>query len=178
MDTAVFYFLNHLPHPGWADQISLWIDVLGDRTVAFVLIGLWLVVSVLRRRSQSTRQAACFLTAFILAAILVYFLKNGFDRPRPYLVLSDVYYLGDTSSYGSFPSGHATAFGAWAFFTQIWNVRGKWIWLGVALVGGVSRVYQGVHFPSDVLAGWLLGAAVTFFVSIAYRRVFGYNRAG
>jgi undecaprenyl-diphosphatase len=91
-------------------------------------------------------------------------LKLGFDRPRPDLVahLVDIHTL-------SFPSGHAmlsavTYLTLGALLARVDGHRAvKFYILGVAvaltLVVGISRVYLGVHWPSDVLAGWCAGAA-------------------
>ena len=91
-------------------------------------------------------------------------LKLGFDRPRPDLV---EHLTHATSS--SFPSGHATL-SATAYLTlgllmaqahRRRRVKGL-ILLGavaVTVLVGVSRVYLGVHWPTDVFAGWCLGAA-------------------
>ncbi|MCQ4083335.1 phosphatase PAP2 family protein [Streptomyces sp. RB6PN25] len=76
----------------------------------------------------------------------------------------------DSATAASFPSGHAVA-AATACVTLLWlmrlyGVRGQW-WTAAVAIGAVSatgvgftRLYLGVHWPSDVLAGWLLGAAV------------------
>ncbi|HET9231720.1 MAG TPA: phosphatase PAP2 family protein [Vitreimonas sp.] len=91
-------------------------------------------------------------------------LKVGFSRPRPDLVAHAV----DVTSM-SFPSGHAMlsavtylTLGAMLARTQT-QQRGRIYILGAAvlitLVIGLSRIYLGVHWPTDVLAGWCLGAA-------------------
>jgi undecaprenyl-diphosphatase len=95
-------------------------------------------------------------------------LKLGFDRPRPDLVahLVDIHTL-------SFPSGHAmlsavTYLTLGALLARVDARRAvKFYILGVAvaltLVIGISRLYLGVHWPSDVLAGWCAGAAWAMF---------------
>jgi undecaprenyl-diphosphatase len=107
------------------------------------------------------------MTAFVLAATLgglavSSLLKSAFDRPRPSVVphLSQVY----TSS---FPSGHSMMSAVvyltlGALLAQIADRRRlKFYALAVAVLlavlVGVSRVYMGVHYPTDVLAGWTAG---------------------
>ena len=110
-------------------------------------------------------QAALFLVAAIGGGTLVStLLKLGFDRPRPDLVAHAV----DTYT-ASFPSGHAlmsavTYLTLGALLARIEEHRRvKLYLLGVAValtvLIGISRVYLGVHWPTDVLAGWSIGAA-------------------
>lgn len=74
----------------------------------------------------------------------------------------------------SFPSGHAYAslitYGLLAFIT--WRfVRSSWRWpvtiglIVLILLVGISRIYLGAHFPSDIIGGWILGAMILFFIT-------------
>jgi undecaprenyl-diphosphatase len=109
-------------------------------------------------------RAAAFISASVAGALALSFaLKHSFDRPRPDLVphLSEVL----TSS---FPSGHSMlsaavylTLGALLARLQTSLVLKAYVllWaLFAAFLTGVSRVYVGVHWPTDVLAGWAAGA--------------------
>jgi undecaprenyl-diphosphatase len=124
---------------------------------------------------------------FVLAAMaggqfLSSVLKLGIDRPRPELVshLAEVYTL-------SFPSGHAmmsavTYLTLGALLARVVRGRPLKIYvLGVAVLAtflvGASRVYLGVHWPSDVLAGWCAGAAWAMLCWLAARLVLGRGQS-
>jgi membrane-associated phospholipid phosphatase len=86
-------------------------------------------------------------------------LKMALSGPRPYWVSSRVLPLAAETSFGA-PSGHSQiSAGVWGI-AAAW-LRKPWAWIVAALVVfliGFSRMYLGVHFPHDVLTGWLLGA--------------------
>lgn len=111
------------------------------------------------------KRTAAFLVVSAVAsgAILSETLKLGFARPRPDLVA----HFAEVQS-GSFPSGHAmlsaiaylTLGALLARFNAERSAKGVLLGLAVlvTLMVGVSRVYLGVHWPTDVLAGWSIGA--------------------
>ena len=124
-----------------------------------------------RRRWHAGIMATTVLFAFVSSETL----KKLYDRPRPALVPHGSYVYSS-----SFPSGHSTLSAA-TFLTLAVLIaslepnRGtKWMVFALAalLVLGIgfSRVYLGVHWPSDVLAGWSLGAAWALAAWIALQR--------
>ena len=106
------------------------------------------------------------LAALILIAITdqvsSHLLKPLIARPRPCHGVEGarvIYHCGKTFA---FPSGHATnSMGAAIFFGLIYR---RWIWalLAFALVNSYSRIYLGVHYPLDILGGWVLGGALAW----------------
>lgn len=89
------------------------------------------------------------------------FAKLAFHAPRPYWLSGEVRAFSTETSYG-IPSGHAqNATSVWFFLAD--TVRKRWAWAAataIVLLISLSRVYLGVHFITDVLVGWALGAAV------------------
>jgi undecaprenyl-diphosphatase len=147
--------------PWWVETIFRDLTSLGSTTVLTIVtlgaIGFLLI--------DGKRAAALFVLAAIAGGALVStLLKNVFARPRPELVA----HLVDVRSL-SFPSGHAmlsavTFLTLGAVLARVQSRRRlKAYLLGVAvlltLLVGISRVYLGVHWPTDVLAGWCAGAA-------------------
>ena len=99
----------------------------------------------------------------LLSANFNYILKLLFHGPRPYWYSSRVLALSSESTFG-IPSGHAqNAAAVWGLLAAA--LRRRWAWaiaLALILTIGLSRIYLGVHFPSDVLIGWLIGAALVW----------------
>jgi undecaprenyl-diphosphatase len=123
-----------------------------------VALAAWLVAQGARRL------AAWAITTLVAAGLLDVLLKVVIDRPRPSLPSAIAHVPG-----GSFPSGHAlTAVVGTATIVLILLpvLNGAWravAWVAavlISLLSGACRVLLGVHYVSDVLAGWIIGAAI------------------
>lgn len=126
--------------------------------VAAVPVGM-VVAGMLNKDKFLVRHGYADAAAVIVSGGLTYLLKYAVDRDRPYYTYPDIIKKDDVKT-SSFPSGHtATAF---ATATSVSLAYPKWYviapsftWAGVV---GYSRMHLGVHYPSDVLAGALIGS--------------------
>jgi undecaprenyl-diphosphatase len=109
--------------------------------------------------------------AALLGAATSAMLKEVFERLRPPLADPTVTALVVTPGGYSFPSGHATTAFAAAAAVGTLHPRLRWPLLGVAATVGFSRVYLGVHYGLDVLAGAALGTAIGIGIALAVRRL-------
>ena len=169
-DVPLLEFAHAAANAG-LDRVLLVVTHLGYEwfVVPFdVLLVLWLAA---RRRVREGLFAALALGG---SALLNLAAKPVFARVRPDLWTS----LAPEHSF-SFPSGHAMGSMtlAWVVLLLAWRTRWRWPVLLVAvpfaLLVGLSRVYLGVHFPSDILAGW---AAASMWAVASFLAVFHHHR--
>ena len=132
------------------------ISWIGGGTPRWVLVGL---IAAAVRYWGGRRPALAIVAAVLFANIASSLLKAALDRPRPDLIA----HLDHVSS-ASYPSGHATSAAALyltlALLAPVHWRRATWT-IAVLMIGltGLSRVTLGVHWPSDIVGGILLGAA-------------------
>lgn len=157
------------------DASAIDLTALGSSTVLTLV---WMIASVLFLLGRDLRGCLQLLLTAAGAALWTTLLKQVLERERPALALR----LIETSGF-SYPSGHSLAsaslYLAMALLVSRHLAHGaaRVVCVGMAallaLVIGASRAYLGVHYPSDILAGLLLGASWTLSISA----VFSYLRA-
>ncbi len=137
--TPVMKFVSFLGNKGW-----FWI------VLALVLL------AMNRTRRCGIEMAAAMLMMFIIGNLI---LKNAFDRVRPFDIHEALVPLGAIPSDASFPSGHTMQ--AFAASTAIFANNRRWGAAALVLASliAVSRMYNGMHYPTDVIAGLALGIA-------------------
>lgn len=178
-DESVLRWLDGFRTP-FLDEAALEVTSLGNGIVLIVLV---LVASVFLWQTHHRWSVYLLLIAALGGKFLNSVLKGWFDRPRPSIVEHV-----DVVHSMSFPSGHAMAslvvYGSVAYVVgrlepTVLLRRTTWALASLLILAiGVSRMYLGVHYPSDVLAGFVAGLAWLAFVSAGFTavRFFAYRR--
>lgn len=163
-----FVILNGLQslHTPLLDAVLRFITGLGDAGKVWIVCALLLCLSKRYRKAGIT-----MLLALVLEHTLCSAIKMVVQRPRPFVVNPSVSLLiGGASGY-SFPSGHTASSFAAAMTLFFGKERKLFVPMFVlAVLIAFSRMYFYVHYPTDVLAGMVLGSAVAWLACRLYSR--------
>ena len=165
LDVALFRFVNQTLSNPVFDVVMPWLS--GNRL--FVPLVLLAGAGLIWR---GRGRAACFLFLLALAVgvtdgLVCNTLKHALGRARPCAALDQVRLLGGCGGSGSMPSAHAANWFAGAMVAFLFRRRSWRVMVPLAGAVSFSRVYNGVHYPSDVLVGAILGAGTGFAVVFA-----------
>ena len=156
IDFSILDFIQENIRNTFLDPVMAVLGYLGEAGAVWIILGIVLLFF------RKTRPAGvCMLAAMALGYLIGDIgIKHLVARPRPFLVNTDVdLYINAPTSH-SFPSGHSTA--SFAAVTSLFGMLKEKRWIAVcALVLAIlivfSRLYNYVHYPSDVLCGMILG---------------------
>ena len=126
----------------------------------YILLGIVLIY-MFKKNEDTKRLAKETIIAFIICTILFVVLKLIFQRPRPFDAFNELIPLVDKPSDYSFPSGHtACAFMVYDGLPKKYSI----LVFILAILVAFSRLYVGVHYPTDILAGIILAYIVYKFM--------------
>lgn len=170
-DSIIISFVQGFETPLVTSIMKVFSFIGGTKSVAVIsLLAIFFLYKVLKHRSE----LVLFIAVIAGAGLLFTTLKQMFHRARP-----DLHRLAEASNY-SFPSGHATmSFALYGILTfLLWRhipTRfGRTILIifsvFMILAIGISRIYLGVHYPSDIIAGYFISAFWLTFAIGFYQR--------
>ncbi len=161
-DSFLFNRIYGLSGHKFLDHFFYIVSRIGDGWVYAGLIILYIIF----KTSEALRLLPAFVAAFVVEGSIYFLVKKNVKRIRPFVKFDDVDSLIMPPDEFSFPSGHTAAaavFSTFVLYIFPWLSPAGIIYVGLI---GFSRIYNGVHYPGDVLAGAALGTVISK-VSIA-----------
>lgn len=160
-DIRLFYVINKRVKCKLLDKVM---PVITNLAGPLVVIPITLFLYILSKENMLLRRMALeSMLSLSCSHLVVQALKHAVSRERPGYVLDDVYTFKDFYDY-SFPSGHTTAAFSMAISTFLFYQSVGMLLIFVAFMVGISRMYIGVHYPSDVFIGAILGTIFPFVI--------------
>lgn len=158
-DGKILLYIQEFFRFQWLTKIMEFITTLGDGGAVWIVMATGLLC-IKRYRKTGIAVAVALLLGFLITNVI---LKNLVMRPRPYEVVEGLHSLIGKVYGSSFPSGHTTSSMAAGFVM----LTGQNKYLGIvafvlAILIAFSRMYLGVHYPTDVLAGVVIGGIAAF----------------
>jgi len=162
MDEIVFKFIN-----GFAGK-SQWLDFAGiffaDYFGYLLIAGVaYLIFSAGDWRKKFQNSAFIILSTIISRGIITEIIRFFYNRPRPFIEFGNLPLI-DQANVPALPSGHAAFY--FALVIPVFFINKKFGWYGVAgaALMGVARIFVGVHWPLDIVAGALVALLSVFIV--------------
>lgn len=174
MEREILLFIQDFIRNDFLNPIMIFITSLGDK--GFI----WITISLLLLCHKKTRKAGVFSLIALTASLFLnnIMIKNLVQRPRPFTQIAELQILIPRPGEFSFPSGHTSSSFASAgvFYRLLDNKKLGIVLLILAFLIGLSRMYIGVHYPTDVLAGGCLGFFISQMVCILLNPVWERGR--
>lgn len=173
IDITVFYFINHALSNGAFDVFFSTITNVRNWIPVYIIFALLLIIK--GGKKGRIGLAMVLILVAVTDQVGYKLLKEHVCRPRPFDALSNVLLPHGKAGGFSFPSNHAlNNFGVATFFSMLYRQYRYPLFITASLIA-FSRVYLGVHYPSDILGGAALGIFFGWCFGYAYKAVFEKN---
>ncbi|MFA6515337.1 MAG: phosphatase PAP2 family protein [Candidatus Paceibacterota bacterium] len=177
MNTYLFYLIYSLAH----QSVTLdWLIVFSANTFGYIMVfiafiflffhtdGVFDYRTPFLQFKNKIKEIVLVFSSSLFAWIIVTIVKFFILSPRPFIFFENVKPLFLYGGMDSFPSGHAMFFGALAMSLYFIHKRMGYLFFVVALIVGIARIASGVHFPIDILVGYILGIIIAYIFKLIF----------
>lgn len=163
----------------------LWLDTLAiffAKYFGYILV-LFLLVFLLKNFKKYWQMVVqAFLAATLVRFVIVEIIRYFLPRVRPFalpsfdeqnlggFVENSINLLINHSQEASFPSGHASFFFAVSTVVYLYNKKAGLLFFIASFLISISRIFIGIHWPSDILTGAIVGVLSAFFITLSFRK--------
>lgn len=176
MNITLFYFFYQFAHQSIIGDMFITFFAQTLPYIVIVAVGLFLLFhhEVFRKKQplrafvQKSKEIIFVFVSSAIAWILADILKKIFQTPRPFAALTDVASVFPETGY-AFPSQHATFFMALGVSMVFVHKKVGYFFVVCAVVIGLARITAGVHFPVDIMAGFVIGGFVAFVFNLIFK---------
>lgn len=160
----------------WFDYFAIFCtDYLG-----YVLLGILILFLVFNYKKYWKMVFEALMAAFITRFVVAETIRLIWFRARPFVALNFIPLINQSPTEASFPSGHSTFYFALATIVYFYNKKLGILFFVASFFIAVSRVFVGVHWPSDILVGAILGILMGWilnklFKTHGHKIIKGYN---
>lgn len=151
--------------------LAQFFSIVGDGITLTAVCVFLFVFGLISGKGRIRNSGAHGIAVIFVASFFVHLFKTAFERPRPnfsgvdlLLLIQNPWVFDFSGRFNSFPSGHTTTSFALAYALSRSYPRFATIFYAIAAMVGLSRIYLGSHYPSDVAGGALLGLGVSMFL--------------
>jgi len=177
IDLYLFNFVNQFAGK-WA-----WLDYLGIFFAKYFEYALWLCLLlflIFNLKKYWRMVVLALISGGVSRFIVGSLIRFLWFRQRPFVAENFIPLINQSPKEASFPSGHATFFFAFSIIVYFYNKKAGILFFIASFLIVISRVYVGIHWPSDILAGAVLGILMGYILNWLFRNharkvIKGYN---
>jgi len=167
MNQSIFLAINNFAGRwNWLDSLMVFFA----KDLRYVMILVVLVYAIWNYRRWLDMALVAIGSAIVARFGVAELIRHFYYHARPYWVLTDMRLLLPRETVSSFPSGHTIFMFALATGVYKYNKKVGWWFYASAILVGFARVFAGVHWPYDIVAGAILGVLVALICDWVFRK--------
>jgi len=174
MNNSIFFILYNLSHQS---PLFDWLIIFFSQyfqyfVILFAIVFLLLHHDILKNKNEKLIQKLKEIFFVSLSVFVAWMssviLKIIFHTPRPFIKFQDIVPLFRPTDY-AFHSGHSTFFMAVAVAIFLYHKKMGYLFIFFALLIGISRIIAGVHYPIDIMAGYVFGGFISYLLIKSFK---------